>query len=150
LSVFTIIPPHAPETSTQLEQIAARCSTRGEFLTELTLDPPDASGAQAGEPHLDEDYLILSTIHSAKGQEWDAVFVPNLVDGCIPSDMATGKPDQIDEERRLRETLATTLALGSPTRRFEGGLPASRCRRAENRRRGMLWKPTSARPNLCS
>jgi DNA helicase-2/ATP-dependent DNA helicase PcrA len=56
---------------------------------------------EAGRPQLDEDYLILSTIHSAKGQEWVAVFVLNLVDGCIPSDMASGKPEQIDEERRL-------------------------------------------------
>jgi DNA helicase II / ATP-dependent DNA helicase PcrA len=85
----------------QLEQIAAGYATRERFLTELTLDPPDASGAQAGHPQLDEDYLILSTIHSAKGQEWDAVFILNLVDGCIPSDMASGKPEQIDEERRL-------------------------------------------------
>jgi DNA helicase II / ATP-dependent DNA helicase PcrA len=85
----------------QLEQIAAGYATRERFLTELTLDPPDASGAQAGRPQLDEDYLILSTIHSAKGQEWDAVFILNLVDGCIPSDMASGKPEQIDEERRL-------------------------------------------------
>jgi ATP-dependent DNA helicase UvrD/PcrA len=85
----------------QLEQIAAGYVTRERFLTELTLDPPDASGAEAGRPRLDEDYLILSTIHSAKGQEWDAVFVLNLVDGCIPSDMASGKPEQIDEERRL-------------------------------------------------
>jgi DNA helicase II / ATP-dependent DNA helicase PcrA len=71
------------------------------FLTELTLDPPAASGAEAGRPQIDEGYLILSTIHSAKGQEWDVVFVLNLVDGCILSDMATGKPEQIDEERRL-------------------------------------------------
>ena len=85
----------------QLEQIAAGYTARERFLNELTLDPPDASGAQAGRPELDEDYLILSTIHSAKGQEWDAVFVLNLVDGCIPSDMASGKPEQIDEERRL-------------------------------------------------
>jgi DNA helicase-2/ATP-dependent DNA helicase PcrA len=85
----------------QLEQLAAGYATRARFLTELTLDPPDASGAEAGRPQLDEDYLILSTIHSAKGQEWDAVFVLNLVDGCIPSDMASGKPEQIDEERRL-------------------------------------------------
>ena len=85
----------------QLEQIAAGYATRERFLTELTLDPPAASGAEAGRPQLDEDYLILSTIHSAKGQEWDAVFVLNLVDGCIPSDMATGRPEQIDEERRL-------------------------------------------------
>jgi hypothetical protein len=57
------------------------------FLTELTLDPPDATSDQAGVPLLDEDYLILSTIHSAKGQEWKSVFVLNAVDGCIPSDL---------------------------------------------------------------
>jgi DNA helicase-2/ATP-dependent DNA helicase PcrA len=85
----------------QLEQIAFGYTSRERFLTELTLDPPDAGGAQAGRPLLDEDYLILSTIHSAKGQEWDTVFILNLVDGCIPSDMATGRPEQIDEERRL-------------------------------------------------
>jgi DNA helicase-2/ATP-dependent DNA helicase PcrA len=85
----------------QLEQIAFGYASRERFLTELTLDPPDASGAEAGRPLLDEDFLILSTIHSAKGQEWDTVFILNLVDGCIPSDMATGKPEQIDEERRL-------------------------------------------------
>ena len=85
----------------QLEQIAAGYATRERFLTELTLDPPDASGAEAGRAQLDEDYLILSIIHSAKGQEWDAVFVLNLGDGCIPSDMASSKPEQIDEERRL-------------------------------------------------
>ena len=70
-------------------------------MAELTLEPPDASGANAGRPQLDEDFLILSTIHSAKGQEWHAVYVLNLVDGCIPSDMATGKSTQIEEERRL-------------------------------------------------
>ena len=70
-------------------------------MAESTLEPPDASGAKAGRPTLDEDYLILSTIHSAKGQEWHAVYVLNLVDGCIPSDMATGKPAQIEEELRL-------------------------------------------------
>jgi DNA helicase II / ATP-dependent DNA helicase PcrA len=85
----------------QLEQIAASYPSRERFLSEVTLDPPDAGGADAVRPELDEDYLILSTIHSAKGQEWDAVYVLNLVDGCIPSDMATDKPAQIDEERRL-------------------------------------------------
>jgi superfamily I DNA/RNA helicase len=82
------------EHSWQTQQIAVGYVTRERFLTELTLDPPDARGAEAGRPELDEDYLILSTIHSAKGQEWDAVFVLNLVDGCIPSDMASGGPDQ--------------------------------------------------------
>ena len=61
----------------QLEQIAAGYPTRERFLTELTLDPPDAVSDEAGVPLLDEDYLILSTIHSSKGQEWTSVFVLN-------------------------------------------------------------------------
>ncbi|HJV96629.1 MAG TPA: 3'-5' exonuclease, partial [Albitalea sp.] len=65
------------------------------------LDPPEASSDDSGEPHRDDDYLILSTIHSAKGQEWKAVSVLNVVDGCIPSDMATGSVAEIEEERRL-------------------------------------------------
>lgn len=85
----------------QLEQIAAGYPSRARFLTELTLDPPEAAGDWAGVSLLDEDYLILSTIHSAKGQEWKSVFVLNVVDGCIPSDLATGTTDEIEEERRL-------------------------------------------------
>ena len=85
----------------QLEQIAAGYPSRERFLTELTLDPPDATSDQAGVPLLDEDYLILSTIHSAKGQEWKSVFVLNAVDGCIPSDLGTGTTAEIEEERRL-------------------------------------------------
>ena len=85
----------------QLQQIAMSYPSRERFLTELTLDPPEATSAQAGPPLLDEEYLILSTIHSAKGQEWTSVFVLNTVDGCIPSDMATGSSAEIEEERRL-------------------------------------------------
>src|SRR5215211_537392 len=85
----------------QLAQIAAGFPSRERFLTELTLDPPNATSDQADAPFLDEDYLILSTIHSAKGQEWKSVYVLNVVDGCIPSDMATDTPAQIEEERRL-------------------------------------------------
>ena len=85
----------------QLEQIAGGYPSRERFLTELTLDPPDATSDQAGVPLLDEDYLILSTIHSAKGQEWKSVFVLNAVDGCIPSDLGTGTTAEIEEERRL-------------------------------------------------
>ena len=85
----------------QLAQIARGYASRERFLTELTLDPPEASSGEAGAPHRDEDYLILSTIHSAKGQEWKAVFVLNVVDGCMPSDMATGNQTEIEEERRL-------------------------------------------------
>src|SRR6516164_3867234 len=85
----------------QLAQIASTYPNRERFLTELTLDPPTSSGGEAGVPLRDEDYLILSTIHSAKGQEWNSVFVLNCVDGCIPSDMATESTPEIEEERRL-------------------------------------------------
>ena len=85
----------------QLVRIGATYPNRERFLTALTLDPPDATSDEAGVPLLDEDYLILSTIHSAKGQEWGAVSLLNAVDGCIPSDLATGSAEQIDEERRL-------------------------------------------------
>jgi DNA helicase-2/ATP-dependent DNA helicase PcrA len=85
----------------QLEQIAGTYKSREKFLTELTLDPPDATSGRAGTPVLDEEYTILSTIHSAKGQEWTVVRILNVVDGCIPSDMATGSPEEVEEERRL-------------------------------------------------
>ena len=85
----------------QLERIAMQHATREHFLTELALDPPRATGDLAGAPLLDEDYLILSTIHSAKGQEWDSVYLLNLADGNFPSEFATGNPAQIEEERRL-------------------------------------------------
>ena len=85
----------------QLEQIASGYPNREKFLTELTLDPPDSTSGQAGVPMRDEDYLILSTIHSAKGQEWKSVHVLNVVDGCIPSDLGTGSTQELEEERRL-------------------------------------------------
>ncbi|HTN64180.1 MAG TPA: ATP-dependent helicase [Devosia sp.] len=85
----------------QLEQIGSGYRSREQFLTELTLDPPDATSDQAGVPSLDEDYLILSTIHSAKGQEWKSVHVLNVVDGCMPSDLGTGSTHELEEERRL-------------------------------------------------
>ena len=85
----------------QLEQIAAAWPSRERFLSEVTLDPPQSTSNEAGPPLLDEDYLILSTIHSAKGQEWDGVFVLNAIDGCMPSDLATATSDEIEEERRL-------------------------------------------------
>jgi DNA helicase-2/ATP-dependent DNA helicase PcrA len=105
---------------TQLANIARTYTTRQRFLTELTLDPPDATSDEAGVPLRDEDYLILSTIHSAKGQEWQAVTLLNAVDGCIPSDMATGSPAEIEEERRLLYVAMTRakdhLALVVPQR----------------------------------
>jgi DNA helicase II / ATP-dependent DNA helicase PcrA len=85
----------------QLELLASGYETRGRFVSELTLDPPSSTGDLAGPPLLDEDYLVLSTIHSAKGLEWDVVHVIHAADGMIPSDMATGNDDEIEEERRL-------------------------------------------------
>ena len=85
----------------QLEQIAQQFSTRERFLTELALDPPQATSDRPGAPLLDEDYLVLSTIHSAKGQEWDAVHLLNVADGNFPSEFSTGKPGLVEEERRL-------------------------------------------------
>ena len=102
----------------QLEQISGAYATRERFLTELTLDPPSASGDLAGDPLLDEDYLILSTVHSAKGQEWDSVFVLNVTDGNFPSEFAAGKSEMIEEERRLLYVAMTRakqkLALIAP------------------------------------
>nr|WP_299506797.1 ATP-dependent helicase [uncultured Rhizobium sp.] len=109
----------------QLEQIASGYPSRERFLTELTLDPPDATSDQAGVPLLDEDYLILSTIHSAKGQEWRAVFMLNVVDGCIPSDLGTGTTQELEEERRLLYVAMTrardSLSLITPHRFFTHG-----------------------------
>jgi DNA helicase-2/ATP-dependent DNA helicase PcrA len=85
----------------QLERIATQFATRESFLSEMALDPPSATSDLAGAPYLDEDYLVLSTIHSAKGQEWDAVFLLNVADGNFPSEFSTGRPDLIEEERRL-------------------------------------------------
>jgi len=85
----------------QIELIGSRHQDRNAFLTQMTLDPPSSTQDLAGDPFLDEDYLILSTIHSAKGLEWDSVFVLHAADGNIPSDMATEDEEQIEEERRL-------------------------------------------------
>jgi DNA helicase-2/ATP-dependent DNA helicase PcrA len=85
----------------QLEALAAHSGGRGRFLADLTLDPPSSTGDLAGPPLLDEDYVILSTVHSAKGCEWDVVHVIHAADGMMPSDMATGDTESIEEERRL-------------------------------------------------
>ena len=85
----------------QLQQIASTYASRERFLTEVTLDPPSATSDQAGVSIRDDDYLILSTVHSAKGQEWKVVQILNVVDGCIPSDMGTSSTEEIEEERRL-------------------------------------------------
>jgi len=85
----------------QLEQIAGNFATRTSMLADLALDPPNNTQDLAGPPLREEDYLILSTIHSAKGCEWDCVYVLHAADGNIPSDMATGSEEEVEEERRL-------------------------------------------------
>jgi DNA helicase-2/ATP-dependent DNA helicase PcrA len=138
----------------QLEQIASGYPSRERFLTELTLDPPDATSDQAGVPLLDEDYLILSTIHSAKGQEWKSVFVLNVVDGCMPSDLGAGTTAEIEEERRLLYVAMTRakddLHLVVPQRFFTHGqhahgdrhVYASRTRFIPDRLLGLFEKTT--------
>jgi DNA helicase-2/ATP-dependent DNA helicase PcrA len=85
----------------QIETIASRAPDRSHFLADLVLDPPAYAQDLAGPPVLDEDYLVLSTMHSVKGLEFDTVYVIHAADGNMPSDMATGTPEEIDEERRL-------------------------------------------------
>jgi DNA helicase-2/ATP-dependent DNA helicase PcrA len=111
-----------------LRQIASTYRSRERFLSELALDPPAATSDEAGAPLRDDDYLVLSTIHSAKGQEWRSVQVLNVVDGCIPSDMATGTAEEIEEERRLLYVAMTRakddLELIVPQRFFVRQQPA--------------------------
>ena len=84
------------------------------------LDPPHSTGNLAGPPMMDEDWLVLSTVHSAKGLEFDAVHVIHAADGNFPSDMALGTPEGLEEERRLFYVAVTrarrNLAIYVPLR----------------------------------
>ena len=123
----------------RLVAAAAAAPTLAEYVAGLTLDPPASSGDLAGPPHLDEDYLTLSTVHSAKGLEWDSVHVIGLVDGAFPSDMALTTDTGLVEEQRLfyvaltraRDQLALYTPLRMPHQRYSGSdrhslAPASR------------------------
>jgi DNA helicase-2/ATP-dependent DNA helicase PcrA len=85
----------------RLAEQAAVAPSRGRFVADLTLDPPVKTGDYAGPPTLDDDWLVLSTVHSAKGGEWDVVHILHAADGCFPSDLATGDAEALAEERRL-------------------------------------------------
>jgi DNA helicase II / ATP-dependent DNA helicase PcrA len=89
-------------------------------LVDLALDPPVSASDLAGPPRLDEDYLVLSTVHSAKGLEWRVVHLPHLVDGAVPSDMALGSAAGLAEEARLFYVAVTRarqqLVLYAPLR----------------------------------
>jgi DNA helicase-2/ATP-dependent DNA helicase PcrA len=104
----------------QLEVLSVQYPTRERFVSELTLDPPQSTSDLAGQALQDEDYLVLSTVHSAKGMEWRSVYVINLVDGSFPSEFATGSEALLDEERRVLYVAMTrakdNLALVSPLR----------------------------------
>ncbi len=102
----------APARIGDLERLAAAAAAApdlGEWLAEITLDPPVSSSDYAGPPHLDDDFVVVSTVHSAKGLEWLVVHLPHLVDGAFPSDMALRTPAGLEEERRLFY-VATTRA----------------------------------------
>lgn len=105
-----------------LGALAADYPDRSRFLTEITLDPPNSTTDLADTPHLDDDYLILSTIHSAKGGEWRSVTVIHAADGNIPSDMALSEPGGLEEERRLLYVALTRakdhLAVTVPQRYY--------------------------------
>jgi len=96
--------PDAAVRIGDLERLADAAAARPslhEALVELALDPPASSSDLAGPPRLDDDYLVISTMHSAKGLEWPVVHLPHLVDGAVPSDMALSTPAGLAEERRL-------------------------------------------------
>jgi DNA helicase-2/ATP-dependent DNA helicase PcrA len=107
---------------------AAAAPDLATFVAELTLDPPASTSDLAGPPHLDEDYLVLSTVHSAKGLEWPIVHVLHLADGAFPSDMSLGSPEGLLEEQRLFYVAVTRAAqelslyapLRMPHHRFGG------------------------------
>jgi DNA helicase-2/ATP-dependent DNA helicase PcrA len=95
------------DASSRLEDLGAlvlACheSTRlSTVAAEQVLEPPSSTGDLAGPPMVDEDWVVLSTVHSAKGLEFDAVHVIHAADGNFPSDMALGSREGLEEERRL-------------------------------------------------
>ena len=91
----------------QLANISQQFKNREKFLTELTLDPPQCSSDLAGPAHIDDDFLILTTVHSAKGQEWNNVFILNVADGNFPNEYAIGDKRAVEEERRLLNVAIT-------------------------------------------
>jgi DNA helicase-2/ATP-dependent DNA helicase PcrA len=133
----------------QLERLSLQYATRESFVTELTLDPPQASGDLSGEPLLDEDYLVLSTVHSAKGQEWEAVYLLHVTDGSFPSEFSTGRPELIDEERRLLYVAMTRarqeLHLLAPVRFYVTQQAPTGDRYVHGARSRFLTEPVLAR-----
>lgn len=106
-----------------LERLSAAAAEHGDlrtFVVELALDPPRSTGVDAVPPSVDEDWLVLSTVHSAKGLEWDVVHLLHVTEGSFPSDMGVSTVEGLDEERRLFHVALTrardTLHLYAPLR----------------------------------
>ena len=135
----------------QLERLAQQFATRDQFLAELALDPPAVTGDLSGTPYLDEDYLVLSTVHSAKGQEWDAVHILNVADGNFPSEFSTGKSEQIEEERRLLYVAMTRakndLHLIAPLKYYVASQPKNGDRHVYGARSRFLTKAVMSKLN---
>jgi DNA helicase-2/ATP-dependent DNA helicase PcrA len=99
--------------------IAAGYPSRAAFLAALALEPPQSTQDLGSGSQEEDDALVISTVHSAKGKEWDAVFVIWAVDGWFPSSRSLDDDDQLEEERRLmyvamtraRNHLAVTYPL---------------------------------------
>jgi DNA helicase-2/ATP-dependent DNA helicase PcrA len=113
----------------QIEAMSGRFESRRSMLSDITLDAPAWASDLAGPPLLDEDWLVLSTMHSAKGLEWDSVYVIHAADGNVPSDMATGSPEEIEEERRLFYVACSRakqhLYVTHPLRYYLAGRPTT-------------------------
>jgi DNA helicase-2/ATP-dependent DNA helicase PcrA len=96
-----------PDSSVRLVDLdslvagAAKTSRLSDVAADFALEPPRSTSELAGNPTIDEDWLTISTIHSAKGLEWNAVHVLNATDGMVPSDMALGSSEGLEEERRV-------------------------------------------------
>jgi DNA helicase-2/ATP-dependent DNA helicase PcrA len=96
--------PDADIRLADLQRLADAAASRPSLhdaLVELALDPPASASDLAGPPRQDEDFLVISTVHSAKGLEWPVVHLPHLVDGAVPSDMALASAAGLAEEQRL-------------------------------------------------
>jgi DNA helicase-2/ATP-dependent DNA helicase PcrA len=101
-----------------LVEAAASLPRLSDVAADHALEPPRSTGDLAGTPVIDEDWLVISTMHSAKGLEWDVVHVIHAADGNIPSDMALSDKHGLEEERRL-----FYVALTRPRRNLEVYVP---------------------------
>jgi DNA helicase II / ATP-dependent DNA helicase PcrA len=108
-----------------LHTIAEGYPELDQLLADLALEPPDGSAIDVGAPDRDDERLVLSTIHSAKGLEWQCVFVIWIVDGRFPSMYSFVKDEDLEEERRLFYVAVTRakrhLLLTYPINVFDKG-----------------------------